>query len=256
MQDRGTDHGGGPRHEREEAVDGGAGSVQQVTDYRAIATDLDGTLLRTDKSVSPRTRAAVLAAEDAGMMVVIATGRPPRWIAPVVEQLGERGLVVCANGAAIYDPAAHELVSRVEIAPDVAASLVDDLQEAYPAAILGLEQGFDFAADDAILDSDVQLAGSWNLDGLEIGPIRSFLGEPVLKLIVRLPYPAPEGTAAAVQALVGERALVTHSTTESFLELSHPSIHKAATVERLLQRLRHRPVRRSSRSATCRTISS
>lgn len=210
------------------------GSVPGVTAYRAIATDLDGTLLRTDKSVSPRTRAAVLAAEDAGLMVVIATGRPPRWIAPIVEQLGERGLVVCANGAAIYDPARHELVSRVEIAPEVAAGLVEDLQAAYPEAILGLEQGFDFAADDAILDSDVVLAGSWNLEGLEIGPIRSFLRDPVLKLIVRLPDPAPAGTAAAVQALVGDRALVTHSTTESFLELSHPSIHKAATVERLL----------------------
>ena len=153
----------------------------------------------------------------------------------MVEQLGERGLVVCANGAAIYDPAAHELVSRVEIVPAVAASLVDDLLEAYPAAILGLEQGFDFAADDAILDSDVRARGELEPGRSGDRPIRSFLGEPVLKLIVRLPYPAPEGTAAAVQALVGERALVTHSTTESFLELSHPSIHKAATVERLLQ---------------------
>ena len=72
-----TDHGEGPATSGEEAVDGGAGSVQQVTDYRAIATDLDGTLLRTDKSVSPRTRAAVLAAEDAGMMVVIANRASP-----------------------------------------------------------------------------------------------------------------------------------------------------------------------------------
>lgn len=207
-----------------------------MTAIRAIATDLDGTLLRTDKSISERTRAAVLAAEDAGLMFVIATGRPPRWIAPVVEQLGERGLVVCANGAAIYDPARHELVSRVEILPETALELVDEIQAAHPDAVVGVEQGFDFAIDESIDDADRELAGSWSLDGLRIGPIRTFLDEPVLKLIVRLPHPAPEGTAAAVQSLVGDRALVTHSTTESFLELSHPSIHKAATVERLLVR--------------------
>ena len=211
-----------------------APNFSQVTDYRAIATDLDGTLLRTDKSVSTRTRDAVNAAEDAGLLVVIATGRPPRWIAPVIEQLGERGLVVCANGAAVYDPSRHELVSCVELGTQVTESLIDDLQAVFPDAVLGVEQGFDFAVDDSIERSALELAGSWQLDGLRLGPIRSFLDQPVLKLIVRLPHPAPPGTADAVQAVVGDRALVTHSIDESFLELSHPSIHKAATVERLL----------------------
>lgn len=205
-----------------------------MTDFRAIATDLDGTLLRSDKSISSRTRDAVLSAEDAGLTVVIATGRPPRWIAPIVEALGDRGLVVCANGAAVYDPARDELVSKTEIDPDVAESIIDDIQNDFPRAVLGLEQGFAFSVDEAISESDLNLAGSLLLPGLEVGPIRSFLTKPVLKLIVRMPHPAPPGTAEAVQAVVGERALVTHSTDESFLELSHPSVHKAATVERLL----------------------
>ncbi|HTO01706.1 MAG TPA: HAD family hydrolase [Microthrixaceae bacterium] len=205
-----------------------------MSDYRAIATDLDGTLLRSDKSISSRTRGAVLSAEDAGLTVVIATGRPPRWISPIVEALGDRGLVVCANGAAIYDPARDELVSTINIDPDVAETLIDDIQAAFPQAVLGLEQGFDFAVDDSIRESDLDRAGSLLLPGLEIGPIKSFLGKAVLKLIVRMPHPAPPGTAAAVQAVVGDRALVTHSIDESFLELSHPSVHKAATVERLL----------------------
>ena len=203
--------------------------------FRAIATDLDGTLLRTDKTISERTRAAVLAAEDAGMAVVIATGRPARWIAPIVDSLGERGLVVCANGAAVYDPARHELVSRTEIDAEVLGSMVDDLEEAFPDVILGLEQGFDFAVDEAFERLEIQSPGSWPLDGLRVGPIRSFLDRPSLKLIVRLPHPAPAGTADAVQAVVGSRALVTHSSSESFLELSHPSVHKAATVEALLE---------------------
>jgi len=45
---------------------------------RLIATDLDGTLLRDDKSVSDRTIAALAAAEQAGIEVFFVTGRPAR----------------------------------------------------------------------------------------------------------------------------------------------------------------------------------
>jgi Cof subfamily protein (haloacid dehalogenase superfamily) len=208
--------------------------VVAVSTYRAIATDLDGTLLGSDGRVSARTRDAVLAAEDRGMDVVIATGRPPRWIAPIVEQLGERGLVVCANGAAVYDPARHELVRRTELSPETLESVVDDLQDAFPEAVLGLEQGFDFAIDEAIRDLEVRARDGWNLEGLRIGPIREFLDQPALKLIVRLPPPATPGTAEAVQSVIGDRGLVTHSVDEAFLEVSHPLVHKAVAVEALL----------------------
>ena len=208
--------------------------------YLAIATDLDGTLLRSDQRISPRTRDAIARAEDMGLMVVIATGRPPRWIAPVVEQLGERGLVVCANGATVYDPAQHRIVHRNDISPEVALSIVDDVEKEFPEAILGVEQGFDFGVDEAMRDS-----GSRFQDGsgfkfqdlipdVVVAPIRSFLDESVTKLIVRMPHPAPEGTAARVQEVIGPRALVTHSTNESFLEVSSPTAHKATTVELLL----------------------
>lgn len=199
---------------------------------QVIASDLDGTLLRSDRSVSPRTKAAIAAAEDAGVLVVIATGRPPRWIPPIVEQLGDRGLVVCANGASVYDPARHELVDRFDLAPDVVGELVDEIQAAYPDAVLGVEQGFDFGVDVAIEQADFDFRDL--IPDVTVAPIRSFLDRDTTKLIVRLPESTPPGTADAVQALVGGRATVTHSTTEWFLELSHPSVHKAATVERVI----------------------
>ena len=117
--------------------------------FQAIATDLDGTLLRSDGTVSTRTRAAVMAAEDSGLRFVIATGRPPRWIAPIVEQLGDRGLVICANGAAVYDPAEHRLVSCIELKAEVVLSLVDEILDAFPDALLGCEQGFEFSLDES-----------------------------------------------------------------------------------------------------------
>lgn len=200
---------------------------------RAIATDLDGTLLRTDSTVSDRTRDAVLAAEDSGLLVVVATGRPPRWIAPIVEVLGDRGLVVCANGASVFDPSTDRLVETTELEPAVVAELIDDLDAVLPEVIYGVEQRFEYSIDEAVHRLQVDPQELW--PGIRVGPIRAFLDRPVTKLIARTPPPPRAGLAAEVQRVLGDRALVTHSTDESFLEISHPRAHKAATVERLLE---------------------
>jgi ribonucleotide monophosphatase NagD (HAD superfamily) len=47
---------------------------------RLVATDLDGTLLHTDGTVTDRTRRALTAVEERGVVVVFVTGRPIRWM--------------------------------------------------------------------------------------------------------------------------------------------------------------------------------
>ncbi|MEZ5119137.1 MAG: HAD family hydrolase [Candidatus Nanopelagicales bacterium] len=88
-----------------------------------IATDLDGTLLRRDFSVSDRTRNALRAATDAGIEVIYATGRPPHWLPSVYETTGHRPITVCANGALTLQ--ADEPISIDAIDPDV----VDEVRE-------------------------------------------------------------------------------------------------------------------------------
>jgi HAD superfamily hydrolase (TIGR01484 family) len=83
-----------------------------------IATDVDGTLLDDDEKVSSRTRAAVRAVVDAGAQFVLATGRPPRWVQPIVDQLGFAPMAVCANGAVIYDPSTDRILSARTLSAD------------------------------------------------------------------------------------------------------------------------------------------
>lgn len=64
-----------------------------------VVTDLDGTLLRPDWTVSQRTRDALQIAGDADVPVIYATGRPPRWMEKVYETTEHRPLTICANGA-------------------------------------------------------------------------------------------------------------------------------------------------------------
>ena len=104
-----------------------------------IATDVDGTLLDGDERVTPRTRAAVRAAVDAGAQFVLATGRPPRWIAPVVDALGLAPMSVCANGAVIYDPSTDRILSARTLSPEQLAVLAEMAMRVIPGAGLAVE---------------------------------------------------------------------------------------------------------------------
>jgi len=48
-----------------------------------LASDLDGTLLRPDGTVDERSRRALDAVQDAGVLLVLCTARPPRWLRPI-----------------------------------------------------------------------------------------------------------------------------------------------------------------------------
>ncbi|MFM2480393.1 sugar-phosphatase [Celerinatantimonas sp. YJH-8] len=72
--------------------------------YRLIALDIDGTILNSDKQISPRTIAAIQAASQAGVHVVLASGRPLDGILMHLETLGltsEDQYVVSYNGGLV-----------------------------------------------------------------------------------------------------------------------------------------------------------
>lgn len=70
---------------------------------RLVALDIDGTLLRSDKSLAPRTRAAVDAARARGVRVVLVTGRRYPSARRVAEELGGEVPLILHNGALVVD---------------------------------------------------------------------------------------------------------------------------------------------------------
>ena len=74
-----------------------------MTAFRLLALDIDGTLLRSDKTVSPRTLAALAAAQRAGVRIVLVTGRRYPAARRVAAQLGCRTDLVLHNGALIIE---------------------------------------------------------------------------------------------------------------------------------------------------------
>lgn len=91
--------------------------MRSIPAPRAIlATDLDGTLLRADGTVSQRTREVLALARTSRVEVVFITGRPPMFLPAVVAEAGHTGTVICANGSVTLDAATMQ-PARVEVFP-------------------------------------------------------------------------------------------------------------------------------------------
>ncbi|MFC4034085.1 HAD family hydrolase [Streptomyces polygonati] len=110
--------------------------------YRLIATDLDGTLLRRDATVSPESRAALAAVTAAGAAHIVVTGRSVAWTRHILDDLGYRGLAVCAQGGQVYDAGAHRLLTSVTLDRRVAALALARIEaKAGPLAVAASRDG-------------------------------------------------------------------------------------------------------------------
>ncbi len=74
---------------------------ERVPPIRAVVLDLDGILLRDDKSVSARTRVALQRCAEAGILLVLATARPPRATQLVLRDVPWFAYAVPYNGTLI-----------------------------------------------------------------------------------------------------------------------------------------------------------
>src|SRR5205823_7745437 len=106
---------------------------------RLIATDLDGTLVGRDGTISRRTAKVLAQVAAAGSIVVLATGRPLRWLPVAYEQLDAGYLTICANGAVTYDPATDAVLDSRPLPPDLLADLATKLATAIPGMTFAAE---------------------------------------------------------------------------------------------------------------------
>ncbi|WP_406400991.1 Cof-type HAD-IIB family hydrolase [Streptomyces sp. NBC_00879] len=112
--------------------------------YRLIATDLDGTLLRDDDTVSQRTRDALAAATAAGVAHIIVTGRAVPWTRHILDDLGYEGLAVCGQGAQVYHAGEHRLLTSLTLDRQLASLALSKIEaEVGPLALAASRDGLD-----------------------------------------------------------------------------------------------------------------
>ncbi|MET9650515.1 MULTISPECIES: HAD family hydrolase [unclassified Streptomyces] len=112
--------------------------------YRLVATDLDGTLLRSDESVSDRTRAALAAVTAAGAAHIVVTGRAVPWTRHILDDLGYEGLAVCGQGAQVYHAGERRLLTSVTLDRQLAGLALSKVEaEVGPLALAASRDGLD-----------------------------------------------------------------------------------------------------------------
>ena len=200
---------------------------------RLIATDLDGTFVDPVGEVSALNRQALGFAAECGVPVVVATGRPSRWLQVLDGLAGVHPEVVVSNGAGIYHlhQRRHTLVEGLD--PTVALQVADDLREAIPGLVFALEWGEQFGCEPGL----PQDRGGW----LRVGPLHELADEPkpVLKLCAFHLGLDSDTLARLGREVIGERLTMTHSHLGDYglLEISAPGVTKASGLIGLCQRL-------------------
>ena len=97
-----------------------------MSDIKVLALDLDGTLTNDQKLVTPRTRAALDAAIEKGVTIVLASGRPTAGIQPLAEELGldkKGGCILSYNGGKIVDCRTGETLVEKTLDPALVPEL-------------------------------------------------------------------------------------------------------------------------------------
>ncbi|WP_233580530.1 HAD family hydrolase [Streptomyces triticirhizae] len=196
-----------------------------------IASDLDGTLLRHDKTVSPRTAAALAAATAAGIRVVFVTGRPARWMEVVSEHLHGEGVAICGNGAAVVDLRNDARLIEVRPLPrENALAVVHALRTAAPGTTFAVERTIGIHQEPGYPPMTMDPA-------IEVAPVDKLLAEgdtyrgaPVLKLLAHHDTLAPDAFLTLARETTGRWAESTRSSPSALLEISAPGVSKATTL--------------------------
>ena len=122
----------------------------RARDIKVFGFDLDGTFLRDDKSVSPRTRAAVRELIAHGIEPVPTTGRTWQRLCESVLGMDDFHYTVCACGSVIRDLVHDEFLRHDVIAPALAAELIRRLKQPGVVIYLCLDDPYGTRLGDCI----------------------------------------------------------------------------------------------------------
>ena len=197
---------------------------------RLIASDMDGTLLRWNDTVSGATVAELERWRADGVPVVLATGRPPRWMRRIRDVLGY-GTAVCCNGAVLMDLERFEIIHEEPLHPDVLESVTAELRGRQPDIWFAVEYGLEFRHEPVYQPR-------WDVDapGVAVATLAELVAQPVAKLLARHETLPRDEFVALVEEVIGNRATVTHSSTDALAEISAPGVTKASGLAKVAAR--------------------
>jgi hypothetical protein len=191
---------------------------------KAIASDLDRTLIGEDYELHARTLSAIAAARAAGIQFVIVTGRMYRSVLPYLQRAGIDDLVVCYQGAIVADPVSGRFLRHVTIPLELARETIAAVER----------EGFQlncYVDDNLYVAKMTPEAHSYaehqRIPIDTVGELREWLPSPPTKLVVIGEPTALDGLALRLREQFDGRLYISKSL-PFFLELASPEVSKGA----------------------------
>ncbi|AIV35434.1 HAD family hydrolase [Streptomyces sp. MPA0124] len=173
--------------------------------YRLIATDLDGTLLRGDDTISQRTRDALAAATAAGAAHIVVTGRAVPWTRHILDDLGYDGLAVCGQGAQVYHAGEHRLLTSVTLDRQLAGVALAKIEaETGPLYLAASRDGLD---GDVLVGPGYEVGG--DLPALPLTDASDLWSAPLNKIYIQHPTLSDDELAEVARQAAGGFVTVT-----------------------------------------------
>ena len=190
---------------------------------RLVATDIDGTLIHDDGTLSKRTIAVI---EALPVPLVLVTGRPVRWLRQLYDQMPEPVPAICANGAVVYDPDTDEVLRAEPLSVDLLVDVSKRLRDAVPdiALAVEVEDGRAFWYEEAW---PLRWSGEHPAVRVLATP-EELTSAPAVKLLARSASHQPDAFYELVGHALGGVAESTHSSSSALVEISAAGVTKAA----------------------------
>ncbi|WP_018349142.1 HAD family hydrolase [Longispora albida] len=191
---------------------------------KLVATDLDGTLVRTDGTVSPRTHDVLRRLAATGMPIVGVTGRGPRLIDLCRLDIPSASFLALAQGGHVIDTGSGAWLSEITVDGTVFAKAVD---------LIEAEAGELHCTVEADTAPESPLWGdpgpSWPYPGTWKPMARqAALSGPILKVFLRAQGLSPDELLAVARRVVPVTLCEVTEAGTGFIELTPPGVTKAA----------------------------
>ncbi|MDR0539391.1 MAG: Cof-type HAD-IIB family hydrolase [Spirochaetaceae bacterium] len=207
-----------------------------MNDIRLIALDLDDTLLRSDLTISLRTRKVLKKAAAKGTAIALASGRVLSGVENYLRMLGlnkAKGYAVCGNGTVIYESDTGKAIWETKLEPKtalIAFNLVD--AEGFP--VLVFEHNVTYVSfHNEFADIDEKLTGTRQL----VPPdFRELLRKGTYKLVI----PADPGFINNLEIILNNilgKSITLFTSKPYYLEILPPDTNKGTGLARVAEML-------------------
>ncbi len=200
---------------------------------RAVAMDMDRTILPSSLKLSPATLRAVAGLRDAGIEPIIATGRMFASTRPYALELGITAPVICYQGALIADPATGRWLQHRPIDVPIALEVIAAVRR----------EGFHmnvYVDDQLCVEKPTPEARTYaehaRLEMVVVGNFDTWLHKPTTKIVIVGEPPALDDLEGRLRTRFDDRLFIAKSL-PIFLEVARPGVSKGAALRFVCERL-------------------